>query len=705
MRFARVHKFAAYLLAGLGLIALCAGGELGTVATALLAIGFVGSWFVEGTLQQSARYVRTWNIVIVSVLVLEILRALFAGLAPVTAAVEFAALLQLSRLSNRRTARDYQHITVLAMLHLIAATVLGEGLSYAACFIGFVIVTPWAMTLGHLRREIEGNYLADARAGRAGVPIDVARILHGSRRVVGPGLLIGSSLLAIPVFAITAVIFVVFPRVGLGIFSIRPGHANHVAGLGDQVDLRGHGTIRDDPTIVLRIEPPDLGAHPPDIRPFRLRGAAFDHYDGRTWTRSAGQRGNLVRDASVYEIRAYPEGPRFRPYRIVVDALEPPVVLVPEGTVALRVEPRVEAGLPHYADLSVDAAGEIHYANNDDLGLVYTAYVGPSDRPDVLPEPLRPRYLALPGDLPPRIATLAHQLTDSVLGTVNKANAVESFLRRFRYTLDIESGNAEQPLDDFLFRTRAGHCEYFSTAMAVLLRAVGIPTRNVTGFLGGTFNRWGNFYAVREGDAHSWVEVYDDSLGWVTFDPTPSAREQPTVQTGALAQLDEIIEALRVRWRRYIVSFDLGTQARIAMRLMHYFDSRPRRGYHRAAHDAQTPAPSFDSIGRWAHDSMREIVVAAMLVALGIVMLRRRRVDPRASANQRRQARTRDAIALAEALDMALRVAWIQPPANAVTRWLRRRPRTPWRADRGACRARCAKIRGRPLRRRPASSG
>src|SRR6185436_12218548 len=129
-------------------------------------------------------------------LVLEIARVLFFALSPLTAAVEFAALLQLSRLANRRTARDYQQITVLAMLHLIAATVLGGGLSYAACFVGFVIVTPWALTLGHLRREIEGNYLADARAGRAGVPIDVARILR-SRRVVGAGLLVGSSLLAI----------------------------------------------------------------------------------------------------------------------------------------------------------------------------------------------------------------------------------------------------------------------------------------------------------------------------------------------------------------------------------------------------------------------------------------------------------------------------------------------------------------------------
>jgi hypothetical protein len=113
--------------------------------------------------------------------------------------VEFASLLQVSSSPTGARRATTSRSPTLALLQLIAATVLGGGLSYALCFVGFVIATPWAMTLGHLRREIEGNYLADARAGRAGVPIDVARILR-SRRVVGAGLLVGSSLLAVPIF-------------------------------------------------------------------------------------------------------------------------------------------------------------------------------------------------------------------------------------------------------------------------------------------------------------------------------------------------------------------------------------------------------------------------------------------------------------------------------------------------------------------------
>jgi transglutaminase-like putative cysteine protease len=658
MRFARVHKIAAYLLAVLGLVALTTGGELGGVATVVLVIAVIGSWFAEGPILQSNRYVRVWNTIVVSALVVEAARAVFFGLAPLTAAVEFAALLQISRLANRRTARDYQQITVLAMLHLIAATVLGGGLSYAACFVGFVVVMPWAMTLGHLRREIEGNYLADARAGRAGVPIDVARILR-SRRVVGPGLLVGSSLLSLPVFAITALIFVLFPRIGLGIFSVRPSHATHVSGLGDEVDLAGHGTIRDDPTIVLRIEPPDLGASPPSLRTFRLRGAAFDRYDGVRWTRSSTLRSPINRDVA-YSIHPTRSRAGLRPFRIVLDSLDPPVVLLPVDengqTVSLQVEPRIEAGLPRYPDLTIDAADEVRYGASDDLGLVYTAFVSNDALPQYLDRDAREHYLELPPSLPPRVTALAHQITDLQPGALAKAVAVQRYLRQFRYTLEIESGRASQPLDDFLFRTRAGHCEYFSTAMAVMLRTVGVPTRNVTGFLGGSYNRFGRFYAIRQGDAHSWVEIYDEHRGWLTFDPTPPAREVTATRPSAFGELDAFIEAMRVRWRRYIVSFDLGTQARMASQIYRWFEGSRRRGVQ--AHAAPSERQRGSAVSVFARRARRFVPWAIAAGILGYALfraLRRRRdTDPLARVDPERVAQVRDALALARALDEAL---------------------------------------------------
>jgi hypothetical protein len=100
--------------------------------------------------------------------------------------------------------------------------------------------------------------------------------------------------------------------------------------------------------------------------------------------------------------------------------------------------------------------------------------------------------------------------------------------------------------------------------MAILLRASAVPTRNVTGFIGGTWNRFGKFYAVRQGDAHSWVEAYIDGEGWHTFDPTPPADAAPKSElSGAWAQLRDFLEATSQRWDRHVVGYDLSQQANL----------------------------------------------------------------------------------------------------------------------------------------------
>ena len=103
--------------------------------------------------------------------------------------------------------------------------------------------------------------------------------------------------------------------------------------------------------------------------------------------------------------------------------------------------------------------------------------------------------------------------------------------------------------------------------MAIMLRQIKIPSRNVTGFVGGSYNRFGHYYAVREGDAYSWVEGYigDGSTGsWVTFDPTPPAGAQPLEQTtGFFVYMRDLAEALSQDWNRYVVGYDLRKQGRI----------------------------------------------------------------------------------------------------------------------------------------------
>jgi transglutaminase-like putative cysteine protease len=132
------------------------------------------------------------------------------------------------------------------------------------------------------------------------------------------------------------------------------------------------------------------------------------------------------------------------------------------------------------------------------------------------------RYLRRPPSLSPRVEQLALDLTAGETTPLGIARVLEKRLRSdYEYDLGSASGAAQDPLDHFLFESKRGHCEFYSTAMAMMLRVRGVPSRNVTGFVGGTYNRFGEFYAVRQGDAHSWVEAYLPDRGWIRFDPTP----------------------------------------------------------------------------------------------------------------------------------------------------------------------------------------
>src|SRR6185369_10380081 len=139
--------------------------------------------------------------------------------------------------------------------------------------------------------------------------------------------------------------------------------------------------------------------------------------------------------------------------------------------------------------------------------------------------------------------------------------------RDYGYSLEMKASGPD-PLADFLFNVRTGHCEYFSTAMTVLLRTHGIAARVVNGFLPGEYNDAAGAFTVRQSDAHSWVEVYfPETHSWVTFDPTPSAGRTEPVRTGITAQLQKYAEALELLWFQYVVGYDKQEQRSLATSL------------------------------------------------------------------------------------------------------------------------------------------
>ncbi|MEJ2186668.1 MAG: transglutaminaseTgpA domain-containing protein [Gemmatimonadota bacterium] len=214
----------------------------------------------------------------------------------------------------------------------------------------------------------------------------------------------------------------------------------------------------------------------------------------------------------------------------------------------------------------VDNAGDLRFFGRTAPAYEVDSFVDPPTAEELRSAPsggtpAASFYLQLP-PLPRRVYDLADSLTAGLHDRYDRVMAVQRWLRtEFRYTLDLPATQQQTSLDYFLFQRRAGHCEYFSTAMAVLLRAAGIPARNVNGFLGGEWNSVGHFLAVTQNQAHSWVEAWFPGFGWVTFDPTPS--RAAGADAAALSWWWPgrfLLDGLEHRWDKWVLDYNLGTQ-------------------------------------------------------------------------------------------------------------------------------------------------
>lgn len=655
MRFGLIHRIMTDALAALGMLALVSSGELNRWVTIALVAGMVLALAVPEKWQDRPLIKQVGFIAPVGLLVAQITR-LVLGANLLALAVEFAAALQVVRLATRRGAAHDQQVIVLALLHLIAGTVLGGGLAYGLCFLGFLVVAPGALVLSHLRREVEGNYRQGAR-DRTGLPVDVPRILR-SRRVIGKQFLVFTCLLSVPIFLFTAILFVMFPRVGLSLLLLNHARPERMIGFSDKVDLGGVGKLRSDPTIAMRVEYPDLPAEPPPRLALYLRGTAFDQYSGRSWSRSSSQRLEVnERHGGQVRIRRIADPARDKKLVIDLEPIDPPVVFLPTDAISMRLLSRGTPLLGVPPKVLAGPEGEFKYQSLEDRGLRYEVFLAGANEPPARPltEAERARYLMLPPELPPRIGELARSWVGGATDPAKQARLIEARLRKdYTYDLESPSGAADNPLDHFLFESRRGHCEFYSTAMAVLLRSLGVPTRNVTGFIGGTYNRFGRYYAVRQGDAHSWVEVYLDGRGWSRFDPTPPSDAAPQSEiTGVLAFVRDFVEAAAQRWNRHVVGYDLKQQVHLLRSVQNRY-SRMRDGSGILGDRVASPGRIALGLG------------GLLLLGAGLYWLRRQRgTSPTPAAGKgARDPNLLQIVALYRALDAAMAARGIARPPS-----------------------------------------
>ena len=248
------------------------------------------------------------------------------------------------------------------------------------------------------------------------------------------------------------------------------------------------------------------------------------------------------------------------------------MLFAPLNAVAMRVRQRGDPVVSSRLEISSEPEWTFRYGGSDERGVRYEVYVGSEAEGDPrcsLADD-EERYTALPKGVSDRVRQLAHRSCARAQRRSKKRAAIEALpANRVHLRPRVAVRQIARPARRFLFVSQRGHCEFYSTAMVVLLRELQCAGPQRTGFIGGSYNRFGHYYAVRQGDAHSWVEVFVPERGWQTFDPTPPAEAAPRSElSGVLAFMRDIIEATGQRWDRYVVGYDLRQQVYLFHRFL-----------------------------------------------------------------------------------------------------------------------------------------
>jgi hypothetical protein len=502
MRFSAVHKTASYLLIAAAFAALALSRELPSLLLAITAVIIVASWWAEpsrfGFMRHRA-WTLTWNVATVLAFALSVLDAISGEF--LTAGMRFLLLLLVNKLWNRRASRDYLQAYAVSFLMLVAGAALSTDLWYALCFLAYVIFATWTLTLFHLRREMEENYLVKHSDRAQSEPVEVQRILN-SRRVVGGSFLLGTSVVSLCVFLSSTLAFFLIPRVGFGFFVSKQKRGQATTGFSDRLELGQYGLIKDNPTVVMRVELPGGQVR----APLRFRGVTFDRYEHGRWSRTAQvppaslrNHGELTvvgdwasRTIDRTKLRSAIDQARVQ--RIYLEPLDTPVLFAAPTPVAfaldrpttptaplMRLEARgpaeivpVESRIDPSTGRSttVERRGPMRYSVwSDERQPSVPALLAARWPDDTAPASLRP-YLQIPDEKPPRVlpwtwlaslasdipertlgwAAFAHHITRGKEGPFSQAFAVEQYLQKnLRYTLDLTRDERYEPIDDFLF--------------------------------------------------------------------------------------------------------------------------------------------------------------------------------------------------------------------------------------------------------------
>ena len=463
------------------------------------------------------------------------------------ATVHLLFFLAVLKVLTAKTTRDYTYVKLIAVLELMAAAMLSASLNFFGFLALFLLFAIAGFASGEVRRS------AQLRGS----------VVRGGLRAFPRRLGVLAAFLFVGIFTMTAAMFFVLPRTARAALERFVPQRYHLSGFSNVVELGEIGEIKQSSAAVMHVRP----FQGEGLLQVRWRGAALAQFDGRRWFNPPGGDVPLRVDKGLLTLkqpRAATRSGRPLIYQIRLNDIASDTLFI-AGT-----PQTISINLPV---LTFTRGGSFHvpprFGWNE---LSYGVYSfleeeGAASRapPDPLPAQTRKELLQLP-PLDERIPRLAREMTAGMATDNERARRLEYRLRHdYGYTLELLPKKVADPLAHFLFVRKKGYCEYFASAMAVMLRTLAIPSRVVTGFQSGVYNPMTGWQVVRASDAHSWVEAWIDGRGWTTFDPTPP--DPGAAGAGLAMRLSLYLDAAEQFWQDWVLSYDLDRQIVLASRM------------------------------------------------------------------------------------------------------------------------------------------
>lgn len=464
---------------------------------------------------RKAFFIPRWvlNMLSLSVLAFSLFRLRSEDL--VTTTLEALVILIGIKFLEEKKFRDYMQIYLITIFLLSGSSLLSSDIVFLAYLFCLVfLLTPAIVLLTYLSQD-------------ATLKLDRGVLT----KIILKSLLIPA--LAVP---FTVFMFLVLPRTNYPLLNFLNKGDRAKTGFTDNVTLGGISEIQEDASIIFRAHMERV-----DSASLYWRGVVFDHFDGKQW-RASGKNGREQPRISALKGKRIEQTIYLEPYENrYLFAADKPVAISMRGAIT---------------------KGDLTFSLPENVGrrILYEAV---SVLSGTLPEEDADTsiYLQLPKNTLPEISDLALELSLHK-DPAEAIKAITTFLAKGNYIYSSKNlPLTDDPLRDFIFRYKYGNCEYFASALAVMLRTAGVPARIVGGYLGGYYNDIGKYYAVPQKNAHVWVEAYLKNEGWVRVDPTPASPDFFTAAGGGIRLKAKLLfDTVNYYWNAAIINYNFRKQ-------------------------------------------------------------------------------------------------------------------------------------------------